>query len=244
MSGCQGCAFKGMSTAVEENFVGVRFAEETNLTLCASGGDIFSKGDSVVVELDSGPSLGQVEQSPMPVFKPCQKSSASRILRRASVRDTDCHDKQIQNQETAKLYCRKRADDLGLDMKVSRVDFSLDSQRAKFYFTAESRVDFRRLVRDLSKRFSAKVKMIQVGARDEAGLLGGIGVCGRTLCCSTWLKDFKPISIQMAKRQNLSLNPSKISGQCGRLLCCLAYENDQYEPLKRKKKKGAEAANA
>jgi cell fate regulator YaaT (PSP1 superfamily) len=244
MSGCQGCAFKGMSTAVEENFVGVRFAEETNLTLCASGGDIFSRGESVVVELDNGPVLGRVEQSPMPVFKPCQKSSASRIIRRASAGDTDCHDKQLRNQETAKLYCRKRAEELGLEMKVSRVDFSLDSEHARFYFTAESRVDFRRLVRDLSKRFSAKVKMIQVGARDEAGLLGGIGVCGLTLCCSTWLKDFKPISIQMAKRQNLSLNPSKISGQCGRLLCCLAYENDQYEPLKRKRQKGAEAANA
>ncbi len=244
MSGCQGCAFKGMSTAVEDNFVGVRFGEETNLTLCASGGQIFTKGDAVVVDLDSGPAFGRVEQSPMPVFKPCQKSSASRILRRASGQDSDAYERQMGNQQAAKLYCRQRSRDLGLEMKVSRVDFSLDSRRARFYFTAESRVDFRRLVRDLSKRFSAKVKMVQVGARDEAGLLGGIGVCGRTLCCSTWLKDFKPISIQMAKRQNLSLNPSKISGQCGRLLCCLAYENDQYEPLKRKRQKGAEAANA
>ncbi len=243
MSGCHGCEYKGMSTAVEDNFVGVRFAEETNLTLCASGGQIFTKGDPVVVDLDSGPAFGRVEQSPMSVFKPCQKSSASRILRVATGQDTDAHDRQIRNQEQAKLYCRKRAGELGLEMKVARVDFSLDSRHARFYFTAESRVDFRRLVRDLSKRFSAKVKMVQVGARDEAGLLGGIGVCGRTLCCSTWLKDFKPISIQMAKRQNLSLNPSKISGQCGRLLCCLAYENDQYEPLKKKKKKGAEGAS-
>ncbi len=244
MSGCQGCAFKGMSTAVEDAFVGVRFGEETNLTLCASGGQIFTKGDQVVVDLDSGPAYGRVVKSPMPVFKPCQKSSASRILRSADGEDTDAHDRQVRNQETAKLYCRKRAEELGLEMKVSKVDFSLDSRQAKFYFTAESRVDFRRLVRDLSKRFSAKVKMVQIGARDEAGLLGGIGVCGRTLCCSTWLKDFRPISIQMAKRQNLSLNPSKISGQCGRLLCCLAYENDQYEPLKKKRKKGADAASA
>jgi cell fate regulator YaaT (PSP1 superfamily) len=119
------------------------------------------------------------------------------------------------------------------------VDFGLDSRKATVYFTAEGRIDFRRLVRDMSRRFSAKIKMMQVGARDEAGLLGGVGVCGLTLCCSTWLKDFKPISIQMAKRQNLSLNPSKISGQCGRLLCCLAYEDDQYPaPAKR----GAAAA--
>ncbi len=114
-------------------------------------------------------------------------------------------------------------------MKVSLVDFSFNGKKATFYFTSEGRVDFRQLVRDLSTRFSVRVKMVQVGARDEAGLIGGIGVCGRTLCCSTWLKDFRPISIQMAKRQNLSLNPSKISGQCGRLLCCLAYEDEQYK---------------
>jgi len=114
-------------------------------------------------------------------------------------------------------------------MKVSLVDFSLSGKKATFYFTSDGRVDFRQLVRDLSSRFSVRVKMVQVGARDEAGLIGGIGICGRTLCCSTWLKDFRPISIQMAKRQNLSLNPSKISGQCGRLLCCLAYEDEGYK---------------
>jgi len=128
-----------------------------------------------------------------------------------------------------KLFAQERARSLGLDMKVSLVDFSLSGKKATFYFTSDGRVDFRQLVRDLSARFSVRVKMVQVGARDEAGLIGGIGICGRTLCCSTWLKDFRPISIQMAKRQNLSLNPSKISGQCGRLLCCLAYEDDQYK---------------
>ena len=127
-----------------------------------------------------------------------------------------------------KLFCQERARNLSLEMKISRVDFPLYKGQATFYFTSEGRIDFRQLVRDLSRRFSARVRMVQVGARDEARLLGGIGVCGRTLCCSTWLKDFRPISIQMAKRQNLSLNPSKISGQCGRLLCCLAYEDDQY----------------
>jgi cell fate regulator YaaT (PSP1 superfamily) len=164
----------------------------------------------------------------MPVFKPCQKSGAKRILRRASEADRSDHDRQLQNEQQAKLFCQQKSRDLGLEMKVSRVDFSLTSREAIFYFTSEGRVDFRQLVRDLSQRFSARVKMQQVGARDEAGLLGGIGVCGKTLCCSTWLKDFKPISIGMAKRQNLSLNPSKISGQCGRLLCCLAYEDDDY----------------
>lgn len=229
MGGCQGCAFKGMSTAVEDAYVGVRFREETNLTLCSTGGRIFARGDQVVVDLESGPTFGHVEQSPMPVFKPCQKSSARPILRAADESDHAAYARQRENQALGKLFAQERVRSLGLDMKISLVEFSLSGKRATFYFTSEGRVDFRQLVRDLSTRFSVRVKMVQVGARDEAGLVGGIGICGRTLCCSTWLKDFRPISIQMAKRQNLSLNPSKISGQCGRLLCCLAYEDDQYK---------------
>lgn len=232
MSGCNGCAFKGMSTAVEEAFVGVRFREETNLTLCTTGGTIFARGARVVVDLESGPALGHVEQSPMPVFKPCQKSGARPILRGADDSDLAAYDRQCQNEMAGKLFAQERSRALGLDMKISLVDFSLSGKKATFYFTSDGRVDFRQLVRDLSSRFSVRVKMVQVGARDEAGLIGGIGVCGLTLCCSTWLKDFRPISIQMAKRQNLSLNPSKISGQCGRLLCCLAYEDDNYKTNK------------
>lgn len=230
--GCNGCAFKGMSTAVEDTYVGVRFREETNLTLCSTGGRIYARGDRVVVDLESGPALGHVEQSPMPVFKPCQKSSARAVLRPAQEADMAAWDRQIQSEMAGKLFAQERARALGLDMKISLVDFSLNGKRANFYFTSDGRVDFRQLVRDLSSRFSVRVKMVQVGARDEAGLIGGIGVCGRTLCCSTWLKDFRPISIQMAKRQNLSLNPSKISGQCGRLLCCLAYEDENYKTNK------------
>lgn len=231
---CAGCSYQGQSTAVEDRFVGVRFGEETNLTLCRTGGESFERGDRLVVDLDHGPAFGRVEKSPMPIFKPCQKSSARPVLRRATDEDTAAHDQQTANEAAAKLYCQERARHLGLEMKVSRVDFALFGKTATFYFTADGRVDFRQLVRDLSKRFQVRVKMVQVGARDEAKLLGGIGVCGQTLCCSTWLTDFKPISIQMAKRQNLSLNPSKISGQCGRLLCCLAYEDDQYEHKKRR----------
>lgn len=241
MGGCQGCAYKGMSTAVEDTFVGVRFREETNLTLCSTGGGIYARGDQVIVELEAGPAFGRVEQSPMPVFKPCQKSSARPIVRAADEADFSAHDRQRENQAQAKVYAQERVRTLGLDMKVSLVEFSLSGKRANIFFTADGRIDFRQLVRDLSTRFSVRVKMVQVGARDEAGLVGGIGICGRTLCCSTWLKDFRPISIQMAKRQNLSLNPSKISGQCGRLLCCLAYEDDQY---KNKNPEGRPAAPA
>jgi cell fate regulator YaaT (PSP1 superfamily) len=228
MGGCQGCAFKGMSTAVADTFVGVRFRDETNLTLCTTGGQIYARGEKVIVELESGPAFGHVEQSPMAVFKPCQKSSARPIARLADDADRSAFDRQVESQATAKIFAQERVRALALDMKISLVDFSLNGKKVTFYFTAEGRVDFRQLVRDLSTRFSARVKMVQVGARDESALVGGIGVCGLTLCCSTWLKDFRPISIQMAKRQNLSLNPSKISGQCGRLLCCLAYEDDQY----------------
>ena len=235
MSGCAGCSYRGMSTAVEDTFVGVRFGEETNPTLCTTGPEIYARAEAVIVDLERGPAFGIVAQSPMPVFKPCQKSSARRILRRAGKDDIAAHERQLQNQATGKIFCQEKARALALEMKISRVDFSLNSREATFHFTSEARVDFRQLVRELAQRFSAKVKMVQVGARDEAALLGGIGVCGRTLCCSTWLKDFKPISISMAKRQNLSLNPSKISGQCGRLLCCLAYEDDQYKGAKRPK---------
>jgi cell fate regulator YaaT (PSP1 superfamily) len=224
-----------MSTAVEDSFVGVRFREETNLTLCSTREAIYAQGDAVIVELEGlGPSLGRIEKSPMPVFKPCQKSSARPVLRRADDSDQAAHERQLASELAAKRFCQERARTLGLDLKVSRVDFTLDGHHGTFYFTSEGRVDFRQLVRDLAQRFSVRVKMVQVGARDEAALVGGIGVCGRTLCCSSWLKDFRPISISMAKRQGLSLNPSKISGQCGRLLCCLAYENDQYDDPKKR----------
>ncbi|MBP1643458.1 MAG: superfamily protein [Acidobacteria bacterium] len=228
MSGCAGCSFRGMSTAVEDAFVGVRFGEETNLTLCRSGGTLFARGDRVVVEVEGEPVFGHVEQSPMPIFKPCQKAGAKLILRAANDDDLAAHDRKRQRDDAAKLFVQERARALQLDLKVARVEFSLSGKKATIYFTAEHRVDFRQLVRETAQRFGTRVHMTQLGARDEARLLGGLGVCGKTLCCSTWLKEFRPISIQMAKRQNLSLNPSKISGQCGRLLCCLAYENDQY----------------
>lgn len=235
MSGCSGCSYKGMSTAVETAFVGVRFAEETNLTLCGTGGELLGRGAGVIVEVEGEPAYGRVEQSPMPIFKPCQKASAKAILRPATPEDLQAYETKLERERTAKRFCLERVRALKLEMKISKVDFALSGKRATLHFTAEHRIDFRQLVRDLSQRFAARIQMVQVGSRDEAALLGGVGVCGQTLCCSTWLKDFRPISIQMAKRQNLSLNPSKISGQCGRLLCCLAYEDDQYKGTKRPK---------
>ncbi len=225
---CGGCGFAGQSTATDDAFVGVRFGEETNLTLCRTGGRLLARGDEVIVSMKPGPAYGRVEKSPMPVFKPCQKSSARSVIRRADDADREARERQLASEVRGKAYCRERARALRLEMKVSRVDFSLDGRSAVFYFTADRRVDFRQLLRDLKSRFKARVRLVQVGPRDEARLLGGVGICGRTLCCSTWLDGFQPISIQMAKRQGLSLNPSRISGQCGRLLCCLAYEDDNY----------------
>ena len=243
MSGCQGCSYRGISTAIEDNFVGVRFGEETNLTLCSTGGHIYGQGDEVVVELKAGPAYARVERSPMPVFKPCQKSAASAILRRATLEDRKRNERKLANEQAGKLYAQERAKSLGIEMKVTKAEFALDGRGAKFFFTADGRVDFRRLVKDLSQRFATKVRMVQLGSRDEAALVGGIGVCGRTLCCSSWMQDFRPISIQMAKRQNLSLNPSKISGQCGRLLCCLAFEDDQYQKKPSRKRKARDKVN-
>jgi len=220
---------------LESTFVGVRLGEEVNLTLCSTDGRLFARGDLVIVEVEGEPAFGHVEKSPMPVFKPCQKASARRILRPANDDDRAAQDRKLERETSARRFVQERARALDLEMRVSRVAFALSGKKATVFFTAEHRVDFRQLVRETAQRFGARVHMQQIGARDEAGLIGGLGVCGRTLCCSTWLKEFRPISIQMAKRQNLSLNPSKISGQCGRLLCCLAYEDDQYKGGGKKK---------
>jgi cell fate regulator YaaT (PSP1 superfamily) len=176
----------------------------------------------------------------MPVFKPCQKTSARKILRPANDDDSKAQDRKLERDHVARLFVQERGRALDLEMKVSKVDFALSGKKATVYFTAEHRVDFRRLVRETAQRFGTRIHMQQVGTRDEARLLSGLGVCGLSLCCSTWLKQFRPISISMAKRQNLSLNPSKISGQCGRLLCCLAYEDDQYKGGGRKANRPAQ----
>jgi hypothetical protein len=142
--------------------------------------------------------------------------------------------RQIQEEEAkAKGLCAQRIRDHKLPMKLVDVEYTFDRHKVIFYFTAADRVDFRQLVRDLAQDLKTRIELRHIQVRDEAKLTGGIGMCGRELCCSTWLREFKPISMKMAKRQNLSLNPSKISGQCGRLLCCLSYENEMYKERKR-----------
>ena len=230
MSGCGGCSFAGASTAVENAFVGVRFRDETQLTLCSSGEAIYARGQQVIVDLgDRGHACGTIEQSPMPVFKPCQKASARPIVRASTSDDSRAYERQLDAEDAIRRFAREHAGQLKLEMKPSAVECDFAGESATVYFTAEQRVDFRELISRISRRFGIQVRMQHLGPRDEAKMVGGVGVCGRTLCCSSWMKGFQPISIKMAKRQGLSLNPSKISGQCGRLLCCLAHENDLYQ---------------
>jgi cell fate regulator YaaT (PSP1 superfamily) len=155
-----------------------------------------------------------------------------KVLRIADQKDRLIVDENKKAAQEAFDVCFTKVTDHGLDMKLVDVEYTFDRNKIIFYFTADGRVDFRELVKDLASIFRTRIELRQIGVRDEAKLLGGIGPCGRMLCCSTFLGDFEPVSIKMAKDQNLSLNPSKISGLCGRLMCCLKYENDEYESAK------------
>jgi cell fate regulator YaaT (PSP1 superfamily) len=150
-----------------------------------------------------------------------------------------------QQEEDALVKCREKVEEHKLDMKVIRAEYSFDGAYLTFFFTADKRVDFRALVKDLARTFKARIELRQVGVRDEVKLLGGYGLCGRPHCCSTWMCEFRPISIRMAKQQDLPLSPMEISGVCGRLLCCLAYENDFYgEVKKRMPRQGSQVETA
>jgi cell fate regulator YaaT (PSP1 superfamily) len=184
-------------------------------------------GDACVVEHGDDYALGKVW---LPPRLPTRARSipAPRIIRKASTDDLELENRREALEHEAYAYAVTAIRSHRLPMKLGKVEYSFDGRKATFFFTAEGRIDFRELVRDLAHRFHIRVEMRQVGVRDEAGLLGGVGVCGRELCCSTWLKDLKPVSIKAAKQQGLMLNPSKLSGLCGRLRCCLNYELPGY----------------
>ena len=189
-------------------------------------------GERVVVETAEGRAFGTVTRSIPALVERRQPSAAqpateeerSQVVRRASRDDMVTRLKQEHRERDAYRICSMKIRERGLPMKLSRVEQHFDGSRLVFYFTAEGRVDFRELVRELAAEFRIRIEMRQIGPRDEAKILGGYGSCGRPLCCTTWLQSFEPVTIKMAKQQNLSLNPSKLSGQCGRLKCCLRYE--------------------
>jgi cell fate regulator YaaT (PSP1 superfamily) len=182
-------------------------------------------GTPVIARSDNGPAHATVEVLPQAVLARRPASSEpARATRRASPADITQRLRQAHRERDARQYAMGRIRAYGLEMKLSRVEHLFDGSKLIVYFTAESRVDFRDLVRDLAAQFRMRIEMRQIGVRDEAKMLGGYGSCGRPLCCTTWLNTFEPVSIKMAKRQDLSLNPSKLSGLCGRLKCCLRYE--------------------
>jgi cell fate regulator YaaT (PSP1 superfamily) len=183
-------------------------------------------GDAVVVQTAEGRALGTVTRAvnACATRKLPDDGSEVRVVRRATREDVITRLKHQQREQEAQRICVMKIRERGLAMKLSRVEQLFDGSRLIFYYTADGRVDFRELVRDLAAHFRTRIEMRQIGVRDEARILGGYGSCGRPLCCTTWLQSFEPISIRMAKQQNLSLNPSKLSGMCGRLKCCLRYE--------------------
>ena len=183
-------------------------------------------GDQVVVQTAEGPAVGTVTRglSALSERRCPPDNSPARLVRQATRDDVVTRLKQQQREQDAHRVCLLKIRERGLAMKLTRVEQLFDGSRLIFYYTADGRVDFRELVRDLASHFRTRIEMRQIGVRDEARMLGGYGPCGRPLCCTTWLQSFEPISIRMAKQQNLSLNPSKLSGMCGRLKCCLRYE--------------------
>ncbi len=213
--------------------IGVRFKKAGKIYYFDPGEWNFTTEDYVIVETVRGVEFGKVV-----VANKCVDEEDIVLPLKQVIRMADDKDKHIvlENKEVAdEAYqtCQDKIREHELDMNLVDVEYTFDRNKVIFYFTADGRVDFRNLVKDLASVFKTRIELRQIGVRDEAKLLGGIGPCGRMLCCSTFLGDFEPVSIKMAKDQNLSLNPSKISGLCGRLMCCLKYENDDYETAKK-----------
>ncbi len=189
-------------------------------------------GEDVIVETARGIEFGTVALEVCLVEESSVVQPLKPILRKANDEDRVHHAENMAKKEKALSICQGKINNRKLEMKLVDVEYTFDNSKIIFYFTADGRVDFRDLVKDLASAFRMRIELRQIGVRDETKMIGGIGSCGRSLCCSSWLPEFAPVSIKMAKVQNLSLNPTKISGICGRLMCCLQYENDTYINLK------------
>jgi cell fate regulator YaaT (PSP1 superfamily) len=233
MSGCVsgGCSI-GNAFNPGGHYVGVRFNENEDgrVVFCETQGQTLARGQRVVVEGEQGLEYAQVTTLRPLIVKQCQLRDARRLVRLASETDLASYAAKVAREscfltDTQELVTEKR-----LPMKLVRAEESFDGRKYTIYYTSETRIDYRKLVADLALKYPLRIEMRQIGPRDETKMRGGLGPCGRTLCCSTFLKGFHPVTIKMAKNQNLSLNPSKISGMCGRLMCCLAYEDDGRRP--------------
>ncbi len=224
-AGSCGAGGSGGWTGTPREIVGVRFNTAAKTHYYDSTGHSLLKDESVIVPTDHGEEFSRVVEPTGPSMKFARVPNLRTILRRATPWDLTRNEENIQRQAEAEEFCQARIRQHRLEMKLVIVEETFDRRKLTFYFTAEGRVDFRELVRELAKQFRSRIEMRQIGPRDEAKVLGGYGDCGRPLCCTTFLREFAPISLRMAKRQGLSLNPSKISGRCGRLKCCLKYED-------------------
>lgn len=214
--------------------IGVRFRQAGKVYFFAPGDFQIRRGNHVIVETARGVEYGMVVFAPREMPEETIVQPLKDIIRVATPEDDKREADNRKNEREAYRIAQDKIRKHNLDMKLVKVEYTFDNNKILFYFTADGRVDFRELVKDLASIFKTRIELRQIGVRDEAKLLGGIGVCGRPLCCSTYMADFVPVSIKMAKEQNLSLNPMKISGICGRLMCCLKNEEDTYEYLNSK----------
>ena len=211
------------------SIVGVRFKEGGKVYFFAPGEFTLSDGDRVVVQTARGPEYGFVAGGNREVKRTDVTAPLKEVVRIATEQDTKRYEENQKKRAEAFKIGEEKIAEHGLEMKLVDVEYSFDNAKLLFYFTADGRVDFRELVKDLASVFRTRIELRQIGIRDEAKLIGGLGICGRPLCCHSFLNDFVQVSIKMAKEQNLSLNSAKISGACGRLMCCLRYEHDVYE---------------
>ncbi len=211
--------------------IAVAFRHQKKLYYFDPKGLEIAKGEHVIVKTAQGLEYAEVILPTHELDDSMIPEELKPIRRVANEDDEDQLRLNERNEKTAMGICRQKIEAHGLEMKLIRAEYAFDRSKLTFYFTADGRVDFRELVKDLAGVFRTRIELRQVGVRDETKLLGGIGICGRELCCATWLTDFVPVSIKMAKEQNLSLNSAKISGNCGRLMCCLKNEEDTYEYL-------------
>lgn len=212
-----------------EQVVGIRFKRAGKIYYFSPGDLDLVVSDAVVVETARGMEYGTVVVAPKMVPEEEVVSPLKNVVRKATEQDMIVNDENKIKEKEAFKHCHQKIQEHSLPMKLVDVEYTFDAGKIIFYFTAEGRVDFRDLVKDLAAIFRTRIELRQIGVRDEAKMLGGLASCGRILCCHTILGDFQPVSIRMAKQQNLSLNPTKISGICGRLMCCLKYESDDYE---------------
>ncbi|MBA7619608.1 hypothetical protein ES703_26947 [subsurface metagenome] len=225
--------------------VGVRFKKASRVYYFDPAGIELEVNDPVVVQTSRGLELGYVVIAPGQVLVNEVTTPLKPVVRKAEAEDIRRAQDLEEKEKEALIECGKLIGELNLPMKLLSTEYNLEGSRLTFYFRAAERVDFRELVRELTNRFKVRVELRQVGPRDEAKLIGGFGRCGRPLCCMNFLSEFTPISIKMAKEQNLPLNPMKISGVCGRLLCCLVYESEQYQTMKENlPKKGQRVSTA